>query len=557
MHIAVDVSIAIPATLPFQSGSFASPASDSFQSGPTFSASLAQASESPDTNAPAVKTRTAEGSSEKPAPRRETAKQDDGSSSTTGSADPADTPSQPFVGVDVQPPVPAVENKQSLSGQAVVGMAASSSQFGTDLSTPLGASNRGAESSPGSTVSAQTTASDRDAVKAAIQPSGQTTATDVVTGVGALSATDVIRPASPSLHPDDARTQAAAAAPSSTGALNDDLTWSIAPALAAFSLSSPTQSAASVLSTSGKDASAQVSRAGSATQRLGGAPRNDKSQAPISLAGRNNSSVLSPSDLPVPAVASAADQDGSSVAVAQQGSAQTEEKDADSVRSGSTTAKGTAGASNDPANLPFGAPASTAGAFQAAEIPASGAASTGDRAVSDSHAPGASATPANSGSTVAAGPGTADGAALPGIQTARVLQGMSQTEMRLGMHSEEFGPISISTSLSHQQLTAQISLEHDALGAALETHMAAIQEKLGAAYGVQARVEVRDTGMQFSSGGNPQQAGGERQQRGGSGQSQPLGSGDSTHLAIPTMPEARSAGYPLLPDASTRLSVRV
>jgi hypothetical protein len=108
------------------------------------------------------------------------------------------------------------------------------------------------------------------------------------------------------------------------------------------------------------------------------------------------------------------------------------------------------------------------------------------------------------------------------LNTAQVVQSMGQTEMRVGMHSQEFGAISISTTLSHQELAAQISIDHTGLGDALAAHLPGMQEKLGAAYGVPVRVEIRDTGAQFTGGGaSPQADSGTGQRRGNSGYSAP------------------------------------
>ncbi|MGA8940620.1 MAG: hypothetical protein WB439_15770, partial [Acidobacteriaceae bacterium] len=49
-------------------------------------------------------------------------------------------------------------------------------------------------------------------------------------------------------------------------------------------------------------------------------------------------------------------------------------------------------------------------------------------------------------------------ASASGINAARVIQTMGQTEMHVGMHSNEFGNISIRTAISQQQMVAQISV---------------------------------------------------------------------------------------------------
>jgi len=101
----------------------------------------------------------------------------------------------------------------------------------------------------------------------------------------------------------------------------------------------------------------------------------------------------------------------------------------------------------------------------------------------------------------------AEPAATPGINTAKVIQSMSETEMRVGMHSAEFGDISIRTSVSMQQMTAQISVDHSDLGKAISAHIPAMEERLGGEFGLRATVEVNQGAMSFSNerGGSPQQ----------------------------------------------------
>ncbi len=103
----------------------------------------------------------------------------------------------------------------------------------------------------------------------------------------------------------------------------------------------------------------------------------------------------------------------------------------------------------------------------------------------------------------------------PSITGAQLIQSMQHSEMRVGMQSAEFGNISISTSLNHQALSAQISIDHSELGRALAVHMPAIEEKLSSASGLQARVEVRDTGNGSAYSNAGQQSRQDRQNQGG------------------------------------------
>ncbi len=92
---------------------------------------------------------------------------------------------------------------------------------------------------------------------------------------------------------------------------------------------------------------------------------------------------------------------------------------------------------------------------------------------------------------------------MQGLSGAHLVQSIHQSEMKLGLNSVEFGSISINTSVTHQVLSAQISLDHPELSRILSAHMPAVEEKLGQAYGLQTRVEVRD-GSSAQSGARHQ-----------------------------------------------------
>jgi hypothetical protein len=91
-----------------------------------------------------------------------------------------------------------------------------------------------------------------------------------------------------------------------------------------------------------------------------------------------------------------------------------------------------------------------------------------------------------------------EAAGTSGISTARLIQTMSETEMRVGMRSSEFGDISIRTSVSQQQMVAQISTDHGDLGAAISAHIPSVQEKLGSDFGLHASIQVSQDGASFS-----------------------------------------------------------
>ena len=117
------------------------------------------------------------------------------------------------------------------------------------------------------------------------------------------------------------------------------------------------------------------------------------------------------------------------------------------------------------------------------------------------------------GQQAAGGPVHEEGSepvASSSINTARLVQSMSESEMRVGMHSSEFGDISIRTSVSQQQMVAQITLDHGDLSQAIAAHASTLQAKLGEDYGIHASIEVHNLGSGF--GNDPGQSS-QREQR--------------------------------------------
>lgn len=116
-----------------------------------------------------------------------------------------------------------------------------------------------------------------------------------------------------------------------------------------------------------------------------------------------------------------------------------------------------------------------------------------------------------------------EAANLPSVTSAQLVHAIRHSEMRLGVQSEEFGSMSISTSLGRQVLSAQISTEHFELGRALAVHLPAMEQKLSTTYSVQAKVEVNHgtPSSDTRSGDHPQ--GGRQQQSGNKGVALPPG----------------------------------
>lgn len=112
------------------------------------------------------------------------------------------------------------------------------------------------------------------------------------------------------------------------------------------------------------------------------------------------------------------------------------------------------------------------------------------------------AAPLHSAAMTDLAPEQANGGAANGasINTARLIQSMSETEMRLGMRSSEFGDIAIRTSVSQQQVQAQISVDHSELGTAISAHIPSLQTKLGSELGLHASIEVNQSGSSLDGG---------------------------------------------------------
>ncbi len=78
--------------------------------------------------------------------------------------------------------------------------------------------------------------------------------------------------------------------------------------------------------------------------------------------------------------------------------------------------------------------------------------------------------------------------------------------MSVGMRSSEFGNISIRTTVSQQQMLAQISLDHGELSQALASHVSSVQTKLENESGLHTLIEVNHQGaLSSDDSGNPAQ----------------------------------------------------
>ena len=109
---------------------------------------------------------------------------------------------------------------------------------------------------------------------------------------------------------------------------------------------------------------------------------------------------------------------------------------------------------------------------------------------------------ADTGSPASSINGASGDTALPyaAINTAHLIQRMSESELRVGLHSIEFGNIGIRTSLGRDQLAAQITVERGDLGRALSDQVPALQDKLSREHGVNTEILIQDHSAGFSGG---------------------------------------------------------
>lgn len=152
-----------------------------------------------------------------------------------------------------------------------------------------------------------------------------------------------------------------------------------------------------------------------------------------------------------------------------------------------------------------------------------------------------------------------DAQASQSINSARVIQSMQGSEMRVGMHSTEFGRVSINTTVNRQTLAAEITFEHADLGRAISAHLPAIESRLSD-YGMQARVEMRDHSMTPAhSSGSSQTPLGESG-RGGSEARRGQGSGSATGGLTAGPAQGMAAAVATESNegmTSSRLSIRI
>ena len=88
----------------------------------------------------------------------------------------------------------------------------------------------------------------------------------------------------------------------------------------------------------------------------------------------------------------------------------------------------------------------------------------------------------------------------PSPVTAKMVQGMTQSEFRVGMQTPEFGNIDIRTSLAQHMFSAQISVEHGDMAKSMTADLPALYHKLADQQVTVASIVIQGQNLATSSG---------------------------------------------------------
>jgi hypothetical protein len=146
---------------------------------------------------------------------------------------------------------------------------------------------------------------------------------------------------------------------------------------------------------------------------------------------------------------------------------------------------------------------------------------------------------------------------LPAINTAKLIQSVGQSAMRVGMRSDDFGNISISTSATRDLISAQISLDHGELARTLATHLPEMQARFGGNHAMDVRIDMNGQSATQSAGTSAGMSNGSaddrtgRQQRSRTPSNHPIdGFAEQAHLP------AMAAVFPAGDSLDARLDIR-
>jgi hypothetical protein len=145
--------------------------------------------------------------------------------------------------------------------------------------------------------------------------------------------------------------------------------------------------------------------------------------------------------------------------------------------------------------------------------------------------------------------------AVPVINTAKLIQSMGQSEMRVGMRSNDFGNISISTSATRDLISAQISLDHGELARMLVAHLPEMQARLGGNQAMDVRIDMNGQSSGQGAGTSPGMS--NESQDGSRGDRQQKGSETSSQWANGSAGQGSSVVPARLPSVEGTLDARL
>ncbi len=116
---------------------------------------------------------------------------------------------------------------------------------------------------------------------------------------------------------------------------------------------------------------------------------------------------------------------------------------------------------------------------------------------------------------IAAGQTATSESASTVVNSAKLIQSIGQSEMRVGMRTADFGDISIRTSSTRDSISAQISLDHADLAKTLTTHMPEMQTRLSSGEVVDVHIHNEGQAESYRGQSDPDQSGSRNQQQNG------------------------------------------
>ncbi len=154
--------------------------------------------------------------------------------------------------------------------------------------------------------------------------------------------------------------------------------------------------------------------------------------------------------------------------------------------------------------------------------------------------------------------GTESQPAVAAISDARLIQRIGNSEIRVGMHSADFGNVSISTITTRGAISAQISLDHGELAKTIAAHLPETQARLGMNQPVEVHISTSQQGT-GTTGGEQDRTQQDTTGKGSGGNRHP--GQDYSSGPMIRAPETTLAGVAAAPPennaVSTRLDIRV